>query len=77
MSNGTDSQCCAADICCGGDDADAALAGLLRRHDGTLTEAQALEAAKYIHGHFTMLPKSWGFGPVIRQIQAHPYHDEH
>ncbi len=74
MSNGTDQQmCCAAGICCGGGKEIAALADRLRNNDGTLTENQADEAAKYLHLHFTMLPQSFGFGPVIRKIQAHPY----
>jgi hypothetical protein len=60
-------------ICCDEEKAIAALAKLLRHHDGTLTENQAAEAAKYMHAHFTPLPKSWGFGLVIREIQKHPY----
>ena len=77
MSNGTDEQqyCCAAGVCCGDGKEIDALAKLLRHHDGTLTENQADEAARYMHGHFTMLPITWGFGPVVKKIQQHPYHD--
>jgi hypothetical protein len=74
MSNGTDQQmCCAAGVCCGGGDEITALSERLQNHDSTLTVEQADKAAQYIHGHFTLLPTSFGFGPVIRKIQEHPY----
>jgi len=74
MSNGTDQQmCCAAGICCDRPKQIAALADRLLQNDGSLSKGQATEAATYMADHFTILPESWGFGQVVRKIQAHPY----
>jgi len=74
MSNGTDQQmCCAAGVCCDRPKQIAAMTERLIQHDPTLTLDQATAAATYFADHFDALPKSFGFGPVIRKIQAHPY----
>ena len=74
MSNGTDEQmCCAAGVCCGDGDEIVALSQRLQNNDGSLTEAQATEAAEYLHHHFTLVPESFGLKQFIRKIQEHPY----
>lgn len=73
MTNGTDQQCCAAEICCDHEKAIQKLSRLLRQQAEHLSESDALALAIWLLGTFTLVPASWGLMPLIRQIQAHPY----
>jgi hypothetical protein len=45
----------------------------LQINEGSLTVAEATEAAEYLHHHFTLVPESFGLKQFIRKIQEHPY----
>ncbi len=73
MANGDDTleYCCAASICCGGDDEHKrieALAGIIKKGIGKPGPYTSAEVAAFIVEHFDLQPKSWGVGAALFKV---------